>query len=145
MMCFIIALVACTSSTSFSEYKSIGADGWHRQLPLKWHPQVTDSTATYSVDLAVRHTSAYKYGNLAMRVDFIAADGALTSKQVVLKTTDDNGNWKGSGFGALYQCRMNIATGMKPQELSTVVVWQVMDSVEVLSDVAEVGLFLMTE
>ena len=142
MMFFIIALAACTLHDTYSEYKVLENCRWNKQLPLRWHPALPDSSATYDVDLAVRHTGAYRYANLAVRLDFLNGDGTLRSRQVVMRLTDDEGNWRGAGFGSLYQLRTTVATDVPAGGLATIVAWQAMDSVESLGDVAEVGLFV---
>ena len=142
MMCVIIALAACSLNDAYSQYQSLEECRWDRRLPLRWHPVLSDSAARYNVDLAVRHSGAYQYANLAVRLDFIGTDGTLRSRQVVLRLTDDEGNWRGAGFGSLYQLRTTVATDVPASELKSVVAWQAMDSVECLCDVAEVGLFV---
>lgn len=142
MMCVIIALAACSLNDTYSQYHSLDASQWNRQLPLRWHPTLPDSAASYDVDIAVRHSGAYRYANLAVRLDFIGNDGTLRSRQVMLRLTDDEGNWRGAGFGSLYQLRTTVATDVPAGELKSVVAWQAMDSVECLHDVAEVGLFV---
>lgn len=142
MMTVIIALAACSLTDTFSYYHKLDGNAWKRQLPLRWHPTLPDSAGTYNVDLAIRHTGAYRYANLAVRLDFLDKGGNVSSRQVVIKLADDEGNWRGSGFGSLYQLRTTVATDVPAGQLATVVAWQAMDSVECLSDVAEVGLFI---
>ena len=127
-----------------SSFRSLDVDsGWHRSMPLVFTPQYGDSALRYDVTLAVRHTNAYPYANLSLVVDMMGGDSASKNRRSVNFTlADDAGNWKGAGFGALYQVQTLLAHNVTPETVSRVVVWQAMANVETLGQITDVGIIV---
>lgn len=125
-----------------ARFVHLPAAGWQRSLPLTFMPEYDDSTMTYSLALAVRHDNTYRYRNLSLVVDLIAADSTLDRKMVNLTLADEYGNWKGGGFGALYQDTIGIADGVGPTDARSVVVWQAMQDCDTLCGLTEMGLIV---
>lgn len=121
---------------------SVPADGWSKTLVLDFKPECADSLARYDVRLAVRHTSAYKYGNLSMAVDIADHRGAAVRKSVNFRVADSYGNWVGSGFGSLYQCSAVVARGLTPDQMRSIDVWQTMSGCDVVTSVVDVGIIV---
>lgn len=111
--------------------------GWQRNLPLTFVPEYDDSAAVYELKLAVRHDISYPYRDLLLVVDVIAEDSTVNRRTLDLPLSDEYGNWTGGGFGSLYQNQVTLSTGVKPEQASTVIVWQVMS--EKLTGVDEIG------
>ncbi len=61
-------------------------------------------------------------------------------KDIDFELSDNYGNWKGSGFGALYQASIVIATGIKPTDVNSIVVWQTMANCDIVKDVVDMGI-----
>ncbi len=107
---------------------------------LRFMPSFADSAQLYDVSLAIRHTNNYEFSNLNLAVDIIGDSGKITRKAVDFKVADNYGNWLGSGFGALYQCSSVIATGVRPDQMKGIVVWQTMRGHDVIHNVVDVGI-----
>ena len=122
-----------------AQFKHLPAVGWQRSKPLMFQPQYDDSTATYDVMLAVRHSNSYPYRNLSLVVDIVDTDSAVNRRRLNVALADEYGNWLGGGFGSLYQDKVTIATGLAPVQASAVKVWQVMSGCDTLHGVADVG------
>ncbi len=138
-----ICLDACAPKhSSYSSFVPVPADGWSKTLVLSFKPECADSLARYDVRLAVRHTSAYKYGNLSMAVDIVNGRGSAVRKTVNFRVADSYGNWVGSGFGSLYQCSAVVARGLTLGQMRSIAVWQTMGGCDVVAGVAEVGVII---
>lgn len=138
-----ICLDACAPKhSSYSSFVSVPADGWSKTLVLVFKPECADSLARYDVRLAVRHTSAYKYGNLSMAVDIVDSRGSAVRKMVNFRVADSYGNWVGSGFGSLYQCSAVVARGLTPAQMRSIAVWQTMSGCDLVAGVADVGVII---
>ena len=61
-------------------------------------------------------------------------------KDVDFELSDGYGNWKGAGFGALYQASIVIASGISPRDVNSIVVWQTMANCDVVKDVEDIGI-----
>jgi len=117
-------------------------DGWQRTLPLTFRPEYDDSAMTYDVSLVVRHDNRYRYRNLSLVVDILAADSALNRQTVNLELADEYGNWTGGGFGALYQDKIMIARTVDPADVQSVVVWQAMPDCDTLQGLVNIGIIV---
>ena len=127
---------------SHARFEHLPASGWQRTLPLTFTPEYDDSTATYDIKLALRHDNSYRYRNLSLVVDLIAADSTVNRQTVDLTLADEYGNWTGGGFGALYQDQTTIAHGIKPASARSVVVWHAMQGCDTLCGLVNVGIII---
>ena len=139
----MLILSACDHKPTLphAQYHNLPLSGWQRMMPLTFVPEYDDSTRRYDLSLAVRHDNSYKFSNLSLVVDLIAADSTLNRKTVDMTLADEYGNWTGGGFGAMYQDEITVATGINPRDVSSVVVWQAMQDCDTLYGLTEVGLF----
>ena len=117
-------------------------DGWQRMLPLTFLPEYDDSASTYSITLAVRHDNSYRYRNLSMVVDIIAADSTVNRQTVDMHLADEYGNWTGGGFGALYQSTVTIDDAVTPDKARSIVLWQSMGGCDTLQGLVNVGIII---
>ena len=123
-----------------ARFDHVPSAGWLTAQPLAFTPLYADSTATYDLTLAVRHNSSYRYCNLALTVDIVAADSTVTRKALDIPLADEYGNWSSGGFGALYQAMVPIASGVTPDKARKVLVWQTMAGCDTLHGVTDVGI-----
>ena len=142
-LCMVWVLTACSlGSDSMSQFKTLPAEGWTKSMPIKFTPEYADSSQTYDIALALRHTNDYMYSNLTVAVDMIDSVKNVVRSSVDFKLSDGYGNWQGSGFGALYQSSVVIAQGVKPQEATSIVVWQAMNNCDVIKDIQDLGIIV---
>ncbi|MBR1803361.1 MAG: gliding motility lipoprotein GldH [Muribaculaceae bacterium] len=129
---------------SYGEFRSLPAvEGWSHTMPLVFEPQYADSTATYDVTVGIRHTNAYAYRNVSLMVDLMDSTATVKQRKMInLQLADEYGNWLGTGFGALFQCKARVATAVKPTDAHRVVVWQVMGDTVLVKNVTEVGILI---
>lgn len=116
--------------------------GWTSTTPLTFRPVYDDSTLTYSLSLAVRHESKYRFSNLSLVVDLIAIDSTVNRQTINMSLADEYGNWKGGGFGPLYQDTASIARVVAPEDAKSIVVWQAMDGCDTLGGLVDIGVFV---
>lgn len=114
-------------------------------MPLTFQPEYDDSTLTYDITLAIRHEGSYRYSNLALAVDVIAADSTITSHKIDMRLADAYGNWTGGGFGTLYQDKVKIAGNVKPDDARSIVVWQSMQGCDTLQGLVNLGILVHPE
>ena len=145
-LAIILLIFVCLGScqpkhTDFTEFRHIPSCGWLKSAPLHFTPVLADSAHTYTLSIAVRHSNEYAFSNASLTVDLIGTDTIVNRKRVNLRLADDAGNWLGSGFGALYQVRSTLCTGIRAGEVTKIVVWQGLDT-DTLSHITEVGIIL---
>ena len=140
----ILFLASCHDKPSMahSTFKHLPQTGWLKTLPLTFTPEYDDSTTTHDIILAVRHGNHYPYRNLSLAVDIIAEDSTVTRKNLDMMLADEYGNWRGGGFGALYQDTASIVFDVLPSEARKVVVWQVTSPGDTLRGVVDIGIII---
>lgn len=142
----LLSVMWCMESCSFkdntTEFKTLPDDGWRRDMPVKFTPEFSDLTLTYDIELAIRHNTSYEYANLYLVVDFIDTVKTVNRTKIDFELSDSYGNWKGDGFGALYQMSKVIAHDVKPGDVESVVVWQSMTNCDVLKNVTDIGIII---
>lgn len=140
----VLIATACNRKPvmAHAAFRHMPASGWLSTLPLTFVPEFDDSTASYALSLAVRHDNSYRYRNLALVVDVIAADSTVSRHLVNMELADEFGNWTGGGFGALYQKQALVYRGLVPREARSVVVWQAMSACDTLCGIVNVGIIL---
>ena len=140
----VLSVAACQRRPvmATSSFAHLPHAGWLSSKPLSFFPVYGDSSASYNLTLAVRHTNSYRYRNLSLVVDVVAADSSVNRKTLDLSLADEYGNWSGGGFGALYQATQPILSGVNPKQVRNVVVWQTMAGCDTLSGIVDVGIIV---
>ncbi|MBO7608691.1 MAG: gliding motility lipoprotein GldH [Muribaculaceae bacterium] len=147
----LAALVAvCTTSSCSPQQHSSGyfspinaGEGWDRSMPIVFEPQYNDSSATYDIVVAVRHTHSYEYSNLHVVVDLMADSNRIACRiPAQFDVADEYGNWHGTGFGTFFQCKTMVAQDVSPSQARKVVIWQAMADTVALRHITEVGIIV---
>ena len=145
-----VFMLSGAASCSPPERHSLGgfvaidaSEGWNRSLPLEFEPQYSDSSATYDISVAVRHTNDFAYSTLPLAIDLLGdTPGRYKRYNVALDLADEYGNWQGTGFGTLYQCHKVVAHGVTPEEARKVVVWQALADSSIVWHITDVGIMV---
>ena len=84
--------------TSYSDFRSLGNQGWPATEPLEYVLKGVDSLAmpADSVYVTIRHNNDYRYCNLWLFVDYVYPD-TVTTDTVECMLSDKFGKWYGSG------------------------------------------------
>lgn len=141
----LICVVSCLGACSFkqdttAQFKTLSSEGWSKDMPIKFIPEYADSSLTYDIQLSIRHNNSYQYSNLSLAVDMVDSVKVIHRKDVDFELSDSYGNWKGSGFGALYQASVMIAQDIKPTDINSIIIWQTMANCDVVKDVVDIGI-----
>lgn len=139
--------ISCLSGCSFGQdsmahFKTLPDEGWNKSMSIKFTPEYSDSSLTYDIALAVRHNNDYQYSNLSLAVDLIDSVKTVTRHDIDFELSDGYGNWLGSGFGAIYQSSVVIAQGVRPSQVTSIVVWQAMNNCDVVKNVIDLGVIV---
>ncbi len=147
MVAIMLCALSCLNACSFGQdksahFKTLPDDGWNKGMSIKFTPEYPDSTQTYDIELAVRHNNDYQYSNLSLVVDLIDSVKNVSRSNIDFELSDGYGNWKGSGFGAIYQSSLVIAQGVTPSQVGSIVVWQAMNNCDVVKNLLDIGIIV---
>lgn len=143
----IVSILICLGScspeqTSYCEFRSLPNDGWFSTMPVRFQPELTDSTAqAYNLEIALRHNNTYPYRNFSLVVDLIG-NGSVKRREVKTELADGYGNWKGTGFGALYQIKVPVGTIQACDSIKHIVLWQSMRDCDCITGIENVGVII---
>lgn len=137
----LVCLGACAPKhTSYSYFCDLPEDGWMENTPISFDTQYADSSITYDITFAVRHSASYSYGNLNLVLDFISSTGKVERKNLNFAIADEFGNFKGGGFGDYYQRSQLVVADVKPQDVHKVVAWPAMKGCKTLTGIHNLGI-----
>lgn len=103
---FILTLVSCNTSDSYSEFRDIPSKGWNRYDTLVYSAKVSESKA-YTISLDTRNKANYPYQNLWLFVSCHQDSSIVFSDTIQVVLADKMGNWLGAGWGSLYEYSTN--------------------------------------
>lgn len=99
----VLALLAasCGPSPEFAVVRTISNEQWYRDSMLVFEVPVTDTAATYRVQLDVRHAGNYPYRNLYVGRDVLYRGGTAYQDTAEFQLALSDGRWIGSGIAGL--------------------------------------------
>lgn len=96
---------ACREQTVYHSFRALPWDAWHAHDTVDFAVQIPDSNTTYQLSVEVRNRNDYPYQNLRLYLDYATPDSLqmLPADTLNLILADSTGQWKGQGWGGLYQ------------------------------------------
>jgi gliding motility-associated lipoprotein GldH len=73
----VLAVASCGPSPEFIVVRELDGEAWYRDSMLVFEVPVTDTAATYRVEVDVRHAGDYAYRNLYVGRDVLNARGTV--------------------------------------------------------------------
>ena len=71
------ASVGCSPSPEFAVVRNIPGEAWYSDSLLVFDVKIADTTATYRVEVDVRHAGTYAYRNLYVGRDVLNKGGTV--------------------------------------------------------------------
>lgn len=135
-----VCLASGCSRSETSGYTSIDPKGWVYGDTVYFQPSDSDSVCLRRGDImvVVRHTNAYQYSNIWLRLDYAGPD-TIHTDTVNLRLADDFGTWYGKGLGVSFQCVDTVARDVAVDVSQPIKVTHIM-RVDTLADIEQVGL-----
>lgn len=103
-------LVGCNNDDAlpvYSCYVDIDPAGWNRLDNVEFEIMHRDSTPIvgngYDIMLNVRHTSSYRYRNLALAIETVDVEGVQTVDTISIPISNSAGKWEGRGSYGIYE------------------------------------------
>jgi len=81
--------------------REIDGEAWHRDSMLVFEVPITDTSATYRVEIDLRHAGDYSYRNLYLGRDVLNAAGTVYEDTVEFQLASPDGRWLGEGIAGL--------------------------------------------
>jgi gliding motility-associated lipoprotein GldH len=105
------SLAACTQLDTFEKTTAIPGQKWYSNNKQVFKFDITDTASSYNLYVVVRHTDAYKYNNIWLKLETSFPGSAPASQNVDLTLATDASGWLGTGMDDIYEYRKPIARG----------------------------------
>ena len=99
-------LASCIKSDLFEKNVTIPGQAWEYSFKPQILFEITDTVSSYNLFIVVRHTDAFRYNNLWIRIKSSApGDSVTTTKQFDLPLATQN-KWTGTGMDDIFEHRI---------------------------------------
>lgn len=104
---FVTALLAsCTQGNLFEKNVTLPGGKWPLEVKPAITFDITDTTADYKVFFVIRHTEAYGYNNIYVRIGSSSAGDTTTVTKVFDLPLASQNKWLASGMDDIYEHRI---------------------------------------
>lgn len=136
-----LCLVACVPGhNDYSEFTNIPVNGWDYRAPIEFTPQISDSSATGKLIVALRHSNAYIYSNIWIELRRYSPDSSLTGTDTMnIKLADMFGQWYGTGLGTDYQITDTLPSSVTLSQGSRIMIRHIMRQ-DTLPAIEQIGI-----
>lgn len=100
-----VFISSCTQIELFEKNTVIPKYEWRQDFSAKGDFLITDTLSAYSIYLVLRHTDAYQYNNIWIRIGLQPPGDSLHNQMINLKLGDDANGWEGSGMNDIWELR----------------------------------------
>lgn len=102
----ISILVSCNTGGINEQHVAIPDHAWKSSYSPSFSFTVTDTVSPYRVFIVLRHTDAYRYKNLWVKIGAqVPGNSLVTDSRNLILATDDKG-WLGEGMDDIFEHRI---------------------------------------
>lgn len=105
---------SCTKIDLFEKQTQIPSQQWFYNNVPTFTFQITDTSSLYNLYIVLRHTDAYNYNNIWVRLGSKAPGDTIHFQDINLSLANDANGWEGSGTDDIFEVRKNITPGPVP-------------------------------
>jgi len=91
--------VSCDPLMYYDEYRKTEDGQWKWSDKKSFEVDMKDSLSHFTIFINIRHTTDYPKSNLFVFVTTTAPNGNMRRDTVEIMIAEENGKWKGNGFG----------------------------------------------
>jgi len=103
--CYLLFITSCRQIDVFEKNTVIPKYEWNSNFTVSGNFLITDTIAAYSIYLVLRHTDAYRYNNIWLKIGLQPLGENLTHQKIDLQLGDDANGWEGTGMNDIWEVR----------------------------------------
>ena len=107
-------IVSCAKIDLFEKQAEIPSQQWFYNNVPTFTFQIADTTSLYNLYIVLRHTDAYNYNNLWLRLGSKGPGDTVHFQNINLVLASDANGWEGTGADDIFEVRKNITQGPVP-------------------------------
>lgn len=110
---FVLTLLAtsCIKIDQFEKTAQIPSREWFYNNSPSFTFHITDTTSLYNLYIVLRHTDAYNYNNIWLRLGSKFPGDSVQFQNINLTLANDAKGWDGTGMNDIFEVRKNISRG----------------------------------
>jgi gliding motility-associated lipoprotein GldH len=105
----VFCLTACNQIELFEKNTPIPNLKWQNNFNATGVFNITDTTSLYNVFVVLRHTDAYAYNNIWLKIGLQAPGDSMKTQKINLSLGSDAQGWEGVGMNDIWEVRKPIA------------------------------------
>jgi gliding motility-associated lipoprotein GldH len=111
----LLLLASCQPSPQYQEHFNLPGSVWDAGYQPQFHFNIDDTAAAYQLFLLIRHTDAYPFSNIWIKMASKApGDSTWGKSRVEIPLAAPSGQWLGRGAGELWEQRVPITSPARP-------------------------------
>lgn len=144
---FITAILGWSCSTKnscYTDFHNIPIYGWKTNEPVTFHinDSILDDMEKTNIKITLRHDNSYPYHDLFLTADLTKYNGETTTTEISCHLANENNEWLGSGFGAIYEFNTNLKENFNLKDYSQIRIWQSMND-SIINGISELGITII--
>lgn len=104
----LITFSACDNARVYEKYFPVSEQEWKLNDKKTFAVEVNDTTQAYNLYINIRHTEAYPYSNLWVKLSMKDPAGKEQSQRIGFTLAEPGGRWLGTGLGDIYDDRFPV-------------------------------------
>lgn len=105
---------SCAKIDLFEKQEDIPSQEWFYNNNPAFTFQITDTSSLYNLYIVLRHTDAYNYSNIWLRISSKGPHDTTHFQNINLVLANDANGWEGTGTDDIFEVRKNITPGPVP-------------------------------
>jgi gliding motility-associated lipoprotein GldH len=105
---------SCAKIDLFEKQAGIASQEWFYNNIPTFTFQISDTISLYNVYIELRHTDAYNYNNIWLRLGSKAPGDTIRFQNINLVLASDAKGWEGTGTDDIFEVRKSITPGPVP-------------------------------
>ncbi len=115
-MLLTLISVSCIKIDQFEKTAQIPSREWFYNNTPAFTFHIVDTTSLYNIYIVLRHTDAYNYNNIWLRLGAQFPGDSMNFQNINLSLASDANGWEGTGMDDIFEVRKNISRGPVPFE-----------------------------
>ena len=107
-------IISCAKIDLFEKQAQMPSQEWHYNNIPTFTFQIADTASLYNLYIVLRHTDAYNYNNIWLRLGSKGPGDTMHFQNINLVLANDAKGWEGTGIDDIFEVRQNITTGPVP-------------------------------
>jgi gliding motility-associated lipoprotein GldH len=103
--------MSCIKIDQFEKTAQIPSREWFYNNTPDFTFHITDTISLYNLYIVLRHTDAYNYNNIWLRLGTEFPGDSMQFQNINLTLASDAKGWEGTGMDDIFEVRKNISRG----------------------------------